>query len=177
MIQICAFYLPPAFLMTSLILSMSSTCPFVEAAIGNPAHYSQPNTTPPLPSANRSNFQPSSKSRWAIFREVGDGLCGFRSLSRHILGIPDLHAQIRNEVVQYLDQHRENQDFNISTGIDTENIYVLGQSPRTYKCCDDYLQIMSYSTTFMGQPEIIAAGLLYAKTIQVISTGSALPII
>ena len=94
--------------------------PFVEAATGNPAHNSQLNTTPQLPSTNRSNFHPSSTSRWTIFREVGDNSCGFRSLSRHILGTPDLHARIRNEVVQYLDQHRQNQDFNISTGIGTE---------------------------------------------------------
>ena len=84
--------------------------PFVEAATGNPAHNSQLNTIPPLPSTNRSNFQPSSTSRWTIFREVEDGSCGFRSLSSHILGTPDLHARIRNEVVQYLDQHRQNQD-------------------------------------------------------------------
>ena len=102
--------------------------PFVEAATGNPAHNSQLNTTPPLPPTNRSNFQPSSTSRWTIFREVGDGSCGLRSLSRHILGTPDLHAQTRNEVVQHLDQHRQNQDFNKSIGIGTEHIYVLGQS-------------------------------------------------
>ena len=36
---------------------------------------------------------------------------------------------------------------------------------------------MSASTTFMGQPEVVAAGLLYAKTIHVIFTGSALLII
>ena len=38
-----------------------------------------------------------------------------------------------------LDQHRQNQDFNTSTGIGTENIYVLGQSPRTYTSCDGLL--------------------------------------
>ncbi|CAM9954249.1 unnamed protein product, partial [Laminaria digitata] len=110
-----------------------------------------------------------------ICRELGDGSCGFRFLSRHILGNPDLHAQIRNEVVQYLHQHRDNQDFNISTGIGIEHIYALGQPPSIYTSYNDYLQAMSSSTSYMGQPEIIAAGLLYDKNIELIFAGAALP--
>ena len=68
-----------------------------------------------------SNYQPSTP-RLTIFREVGDGSRGFRSLPRHILGTPDLHGQTRNEVVHNLDQHEESQDFNISAGIGTEQI-------------------------------------------------------
>ncbi|CAM9639160.1 unnamed protein product, partial [Sphacelaria rigidula] len=41
-----------------------------------------------------------------LHNEIGDGACGFRALARHFLGDPDMHLQIRQQVVQYMSNNR-----------------------------------------------------------------------
>lgn len=69
-----------------------------------------------------------------------------RPRTPHTRRLKSSYPQIR-EVVQYLDEHRQNPDFIIiNTGIGIEHLYKLHEQPWTFTCYDDYLQRMSCLT-------------------------------
>lgn len=43
--------------------------------------------------------------------EEPDGTCGFRAVARAIYNNAELHQQVRNEFVQYMDIHRNDTNF------------------------------------------------------------------
>ena len=151
--------------------------PFVEAATGIVRQI------PPLPPfLPPSSFHPPSlppTPSWSICHEIGDGSCGFRALARALLGDANLHSQIRQEIVQYLDANRHIHTFQaaITSGIGIENLPILGEPPCLYQSYDHYLELMSNPATYMGHPEIIAAQLKYGRTVHVSFAGSPLPIV
>lgn len=114
---------------------------------------------------------------WLHCAEIGDGSCGFRALARRIFGHPDMHIQVRQDVVQYLSGSRAHPNFQmaISAGIGLEHIYILGAAPVLYPSYDHYLQIMSPPSTYMREPEIVAARLKYERQIEVTVAGTPMP--
>ena len=50
---------------------------------------------------------------WRLQHEIGDVACGFRAIARHFLGDPELHYQIRQQLVQYMSENRHNNDLRI----------------------------------------------------------------
>ena len=100
---------------------------------------------------------------WRLQHEIGDGACGFRAIARHFLGDPELHYQIRQQLVQYMSENRHNNDLHIYEGINVELLYGSGMQPFTYHSYDDYLTKMSAPYTYMGQPEMTAVSAFYGK--------------
>ncbi|CAN0213050.1 unnamed protein product, partial [Ectocarpus sp. 4 AP-2014] len=43
---------------------------------------------------------------WRIQTEQGDGARGFRAIARHFLGDPNLHLEVRQQVVEYLSNNQ-----------------------------------------------------------------------
>lgn len=147
--------------------------PFVEAATGisNNTDYSPSPPHPLLPPTSPSPNQP----HWLLQPGIGDGACGFRALARHFLGDPELHFQIRQQVVQYMSENRDNSDLRIYEGIGIEILYRSGMQPCRYFSYDDYLAMMPLPHTYMGQPQLTAATAIYAKQVRVHFDNSTLP--
>lgn len=149
-------------------------CAFIEAAtsivtLNNPP--SPPSAPPPAPPPS-----PPDLPYWLFQPEVGDGACGFRAIARHFLGNPDLHLQIREQVVQYISQNRDDSDLlRTYEGIGIEVLYASGLQPSTYNSYDDYLARMSLPYTYMGQPELTAVSAIFGKEIHVHFDHSTLP--
>ena len=76
---------------------------------------------------------------WRLQHEIGDGACGFRAIARHFLGDPELHYQIRQQLVQYMSENRHNNDLRIYEGINVELLYGSGMQPFTNHSYDDDL--------------------------------------
>ena len=133
--------------------------PFIEAANGI-------SDSPP---------PPHPPPHWAVQHEIGDGACGFRAIARRFLQDPDLHLQVRQNVVQHLSNHRNVHDYHIYDGIGTELMFSMAFPPSTYTSYDEYLTKMSMPTTFMGQPEILAAMQIYGHNIHVHFSNDTLP--
>ncbi|CAN0482926.1 unnamed protein product, partial [Laminaria digitata] len=95
--------------------------------------------------------------------------CGFRALARRNLGHPDLHLQVRRDVVQYLSDNRARASFQmaISAGTSLEHLHILGSTPQLYTSYDHYLQLISFPSTYMGEPEVVAARLKYQREIHI----------
>jgi len=154
--------------------------PFTEAATG------QSQVSPPPPQSGNPNSTqtppqnpppPQPQNIWSVVSEIGDGACGFRAISRRIYGDPRNHSQVRSEVLQYMSDNRNDPDFQnaISSGIASEYLHILGQSPTFYSSYDHYLQIMSHPRAYLGQPEILAASRRYNIPINVSLSQSQLP--
>ena len=47
--------------------------------------------------------------------------CGFRAIARHFLGYPELHYQIRQQLVQYMSENRHNNDLRVYMWASTSN--------------------------------------------------------
>ena len=114
---------------------------------------------------------------WSVASEIGDGACGFRAISRRIHGDPHKHQQVRSEILQYMNNNRNDPNFHNanSPGINKEYLYILGESPTHYTSYDDYLQIMSHPRAYLGEPEIFAAMRKYDLPINVAFSQSQLP--
>ena len=118
---------------------------------------------------------PPEQPYWRLQHEIGDGACGFRAIARHFLGDPELHHQIRQQLVQYMSENRHNNDLRIYEGINVELLYASGIQPFTYDSYDDYLAKMSSPYTYMGQPEITAVSAFYGKEVHLHFDQTTLP--
>ncbi len=151
--------------------------PFIEAATGVIAN-PPPNIPPNLPPAGPPPLPPPPPPQepyWLFQNEIGDGACGFRAIARHVLGDPELHLQVRQQVVQYMSDNRHHDQLGINEGINMEYLYDSRMSPSTYHSYDDYLIRMSSPHAYMGEPEIAAARAVYGKQIHVHLADSTLP--
>lgn len=158
--------------------------PFTHAATGQTQSPTSP-TSPPPPSGNPNSTQtqpqspppPPPQNIWSVVPEIGDGACGFRAISRRIYGDPDRHLQVRSEVLHYMSHNRNDPDMQnaISPGIASEYLHILGEPLRLYSSYDDYLQIMSHPSAYLGEPEISAAMRRYNIPINVSLSQSQLP--
>ncbi|CAN0165574.1 unnamed protein product [Ectocarpus sp. 12 AP-2014] len=76
-----------------------------------------------------------------------------------------------------MSDNRNNPTFQtpISAGINAENLYILGDEPRMCASYDQHLTIMSHPGTYLGQPEILAATLIYNVQINTVFNPNQLP--
>ena len=138
--------------------------PFIGAATGILSNKPCPSTPPqPPPPPNPPTIPAPEQPYWRLQHEIGDGACGFRAIARHFLGDPELHYQIRQQLVQYMSENRHNNDLRIYEGINVELLYGSGMQPFTYHSYDDYLAKMSSLYTYMGQPDITAVSAFYGS--------------
>lgn len=122
---------------------------------------------PPFIDAATGTCTPPHQT-WTTITEHSDGACGFRAVARAIYNDANLHQQVRQEIVSYLDTQRHVTNFHISSGINIELLFSTTSDPFTYADYDEYLTIMAMPTTYMGQPELIAAHLLYQHNFHVV---------
>lgn len=151
--------------------------PFTAAATGQTSS-TLPSTPPPNSSrALPPNPPPPPQNTWSIVSEIGDGACGFRALSRQIYNDPHKHVQVRSEVLQYMSQNRNHPDFQhaVMTGVNTEYLNIHGTNPLQYTSYDNYLDIMSHTSTYIGEPEIEAARRRYNIPINVSLSHQQIP--
>ena len=126
--------------------------PFVETATGvitDNAHPPTPSHTPLLPPPTPPLPPPPQYPHWTFHNDIGDGACGFRATARLLLGDPELHLQMRQQVMQYMSNNRNNHDLRIYEGIDIERLYGAGMQPFTYDSYD-YIAKMSLPYKYMG---------------------------
>ena len=155
--------------------------PFITAATGlglpqfSPLFY----RPPLLPYAVTSAQLPPSRhppdNGWNIVDEVGDVACLLRTIARQVFGNPELHPQVRSEIVLHIEQNSQQYIMHISNGFGNEPIHMLGSVPRTYHNLQDYLQIMSRPNAYAGYINIAAAIPLYNIAINITFSGSSLP--
>ena len=110
-----------------------------------------------------------------IVDEVGDGAFILRTIARRVFGNPELHPQVRSEIVSYSAQNSQQYIMHTSNGFRNEPIHILGSAPRTYHNLQHYLQVMSHPNAFAGYIEIAAAIQLYNIAINITFSGSSLP--
>ena len=148
--------------------------PFITAATGlrlpqfSPLFY----RSPLLPYAVTSAQLPPSRRHppdngWNIVDEVGDGACLLRTIARRVFGKPELHPQVRSEIVSHIAQNSQQYSMHISSGFGNEPIHILGSAPRTHHNLQDYLQILSHPNAYAGYIEIAAAIQLYIIAINI----------
>ena len=156
--------------------------PFITAAAGlglpqfSPLFY----RLPLLPYAVTSAQLPPPRRHppdngWDIVDEVGDGACLLRTIARRVFGNPELHPQVRSEIVSHIAQNSQPYIMHISNGFGNEPIHILGNAPRTYHNLQDCLQIMLHPNTYAGYIEIAAAIQLYNIAINITFSESSLP--
>ena len=142
--------------------------PFITAAKGlglsqfSPLFY----RPPLLPYAVTSAQLPPSRRHppdngWDIVDEVGDRACLSRTIARRVFGNPELHPQVRSEIVSNIAQNSQQHIMHISSGFGNERIHILGSAPRAYHNLQDCLQIMSHPNAYAGYIEIAAAIQIY----------------
>ena len=72
---------------------------------------------------------PPEQPYWRVQHVIGDGACGFRAIARHFLGDPELHHQIRQQLVQYMSENRHNNDLRIYEGINVNSPMLQAYNP------------------------------------------------
>lgn len=107
--------------------------------------------------------------------EVGDGACLLRTIARRGFGNPDLHLQVRHEIISNIAQHPQQHLLHISNVFGGELVQTLGSAPRTYHSLRDLLYIISHLNAYAGYVEIAHAENLYTVAINVTFSASALP--
>ena len=151
--------------------------PFTTAATGQtptPSPSQPPNASLPPPPPNASNQPPPDRQpppqTWRVVDEIGDGACGFRAIARRIYNDPNRHFQVRAEVIQYMNENRNDPDMlnAISAGMNNELLHRLGEPPQQYTSNENYLTIMSHPRAYLGEPEIHASRQRYNIPINVI---------
>ena len=70
-------------------------------------------------------------------------------IAMRFLGDPELHLNVRQQVVQYLSDNRDNNDLHIYDGIEREQLFRSGFPPCTYSSYDDYISKMSRPHTYI----------------------------
>ena len=101
--------------------------PFIGAATAILSNKPSPSTPPqPPPPPNPPTIPAPEQPYWRLQHGIGDGACGFRAIARHFLGDPELHDQIRQQLVQYMSENRRNNDLRINEGINVELLYGSG---------------------------------------------------
>ncbi|CAN0440046.1 unnamed protein product, partial [Ectocarpus fasciculatus] len=107
-----------------------------------------------------------------ILDEVGDGACLLRAISRKAFGDPANHAQVRQAIVQHIQDNPGTFYAHISNGFGNEPIRIQGSPPSLYYSLQDYLSIMAQPSAYGGYIEIAAASQLYGLTIEVVIAGT-----
>lgn len=149
-----------------ILAATGESIPTFSALLYRPPNFTFSQETSPH---NSLGTEPS----WVIIDEIGDGACLLRAISRAVFHDPELHYQVRQQIVSHISQNHDNFYLHISNGFNNELIHILGLAPRSYSSMQDYLHIMSHPNSYAGYIEIAAAQQLYNISITVVVAGAA----
>ncbi|CAM9437912.1 unnamed protein product, partial [Laminaria digitata] len=71
-----------------------------------------------------SHLPLGSAPSWIIIDEIGDVACLLRTISRSVFHDPELHFQVRQQIVSHIFQNNE-YFLHISNGFNNEQIHIL----------------------------------------------------